>query len=397
MRLGSLAIIILFLANFFSEFAFPIYYKNSYQGYAIWISIVMSFVLAKLVLKKTNFSLAILTLFLLLSSIMSAYQIGDLGVAMSRTLYEQCFKTYAFIALAAVAVYFIPIYKFKTAFKVGHWINLLLIAIAQAFGIWNAIGISSNGSVSAASLVFTLPIFYQDKRWWWPTVLATTVVIVMSRSTTALSMLVAVIVLFILGKLTTKRTALAVLLSFAIVAIFCYLHPGKFLALSGRGHIWWLTKFLADQWGIFGSGIGTYYHDFSHRDWALSSGRYENPFIVHPWAHNDYLQMYYEGGIIGLILYLLAIVSVVFTAIRYKCKMALLGIASYMLYSFGLFPTHIGIDLVILWYYVASVFRKRGWYDKIYYMPWGVPSDITHNPYLKYHRKCRTFDVFNWD
>ena len=361
----SSIIVCFFVSNFLSEFFFPLYYKSSYQGYDIWLMLSTALLIGYF-LKKKSLSLAILATYLLINSTMLAYHHGTLGVFRQILLTEKAARSYGFILMASILFITVPIYRFKTALKIGHWINLLLTGGLMLAGYEYMGGISSNPSVSAASLAFTLPIFYGDKRWWLPTLLATSLVLVISRSSTAIAMLSAVAFLyFIFHRPTLKKAIISILIASVGMGVFIYLHP-EYASLSGRGTVWWLTKFLADQWGIFGKGIGSYYYDFSQRMFNLMRPLPGAEFIMHPWAHNDYLQMYYESGVVGLILYLFALLSLAWTAFRYKCKVGMMGVAEYTLYAFGLFPSHVGMDLVILWYYVSLILRKRDTYDRFY-------------------------------
>jgi O-antigen ligase len=123
-------------------------------------------------------------------------------------------------------------------------------------------------------------------------------------------------------------------------------------ATTGRVQLWRETLHLARDYPLFGCGLGSYESAFT---------RYKEsaPMSIDDYAHNDYVQLLAEGGIIGVALMLMIVGRVLrrasraFTlasgaADRYLALACIGSLSAIMLHSVVDFSLHIPSDAMIL-------------------------------------------------
>jgi len=130
---------------------------------------------------------------------------------------------------------------------------------------------------------------------------------------------------------------------------FFDLSSNSFIGLSGRDEIWlylWKRIFpMTSKW--FGTGIGSY-------QVIMPAVQARHPMKAFPkhrkvvWAHNDILQLLCEGGIIGIVLMLVAYGSVAYMVISTGNLVAGVFIVSYSINSFANFAHHMAPDSFLM-------------------------------------------------
>lgn len=208
-------------------------------------------------------------------------------------------------------------------------------------------GLVGNPSISMGIMVCMLPIFVRSWRQW-PILLLASLAVFASKSSVAVGLLAAYAVLFFVPKTLKLNPISWVFGTFlveagaAIVLIFGtakYAVGKELLNDSDRFMIW---KFMWDRWRapgnlLTGTGLGTYHviginlQNFLDPD----TGK-----LIHQvggqmhWVtlHNDFLQMLFECGVIGLFLLFSTYCAALFKVVREKEFGIAISIVLYGLY-----------------------------------------------------------------
>lgn len=126
-----------------------------------------------------------------------------------------------------------------------------------------------------------------------------------------------------------------------------YLNPAQFFTTTGRWHIW--TETLSWWWSSgklwFGLGTGALDTILRHK---LSTDPHYKTVI---WAHNDYLQVLFDNGIVGLCFLLIALVKTLEKSFsRPWLFSACMGYAATALFNFPMHvPLHAMVGLLLVW------------------------------------------------
>lgn len=181
----------------------------------------------------------------------------------------------------------------QKAFTVLIMVDALLL-LMFGYGIFNA------SSLDAAIIACAMPMILLTINWWEPTkimyALLPAAAILRTASSTSYFVLLGCLIGFALIKGKWKQVTLAII----VVTTIGYLMNGDQLLNSSRRvyhwtyimEFWWTNM---NHW--LGAGIGSF-------DWLgpasqMLRGQKTELFM---WMHNDYLQLLYEGGFIGLLL-----------------------------------------------------------------------------------------------
>ena len=136
---------------------------------------------------------------------------------------------------------------------------------------------------------------------------------------------------------------------------------------GGRGTIWKFTGMMIKDRPILGSGIGTYkYNTFRYQAKFFEQGdnRTIYTYGFAEKAHNEYLQLWAELGIIGLAIFLWIIITYFNYGIRYlkrekdKQRQGIMiglmgGIVAFLVDSFFWFPLHLSSNLSLFWLFIG--------------------------------------------
>ena len=224
-------------------------------------------------------------------------------------------------------------------------------AIDPIFGTWRGIEVQKNGLAqnSFFGLLSSLVLFKNGKLGWtkyYDAILITLSIflIFMARSSSVFMALFFIIILFVVFKLESLFQILKVgrfLLGFttasfaAMVFIFINFSStifaiipeffNKDLTLSGRVPIWVYVWSQIEKHLIVGYGYGTYWIMGSPRIDLFAS--YFEGFKVNE-AHNGYLEILLQVGIVGLVLFLGIIVVSIYRTLKIKSNIALVIILS---------------------------------------------------------------------
>jgi len=137
---------------------------------------------------------------------------------------------------------------------------------------------------------------------------------------------------------------------------------------SGRRiTIWKFTALMIKDRPILGSGIGTFkYNDLRYQAKFFEQGdnRTIYPYGFAEKAHNEYLQLWAELGIIGLAIFLWLMIAYFNYGVRYLKKekdeqrqgimIGLMGaVVAFLVHSFFWFPLHLTTNVSLLWLFIG--------------------------------------------
>lgn len=137
----------------------------------------------------------------------------------------------------------------------------------------------------------------------------------------------------------------------AYVIISAYRPTTSLFSISGRDKIFhfarkWIMPRI-NKW--YGMGFGALAYVSPSTLTRLTQNKINQFKIGHyVWMHNDILQLYLEGGIIGLILFSSAYIYLLFVCITTKNYAGLTFLISYFLNSLMNFPNHLVPELMII-------------------------------------------------
>lgn len=211
------------------------------------------------------------------------------------------------------------VWKFLLAFR---WVAVIdaVVTLASLFLFTNGAGFFNAGSMDTAFIAFSLPLFFltaKRTRWDWAGLSLCLIAISFTQGSTAYLVLLAVVAAYFVARgqwVLVLGSAAAV----SGVAVFTQ----KAQVLNDNGRIgpwrtimqwWWegppkgwetMQTMLPDNWDAlmrwrlahspiaFGTGTGTF-------QWIGPTVQ-NNPENVFVWMHNEYLQVLFEQGVLGL-------------------------------------------------------------------------------------------------
>ncbi|MBA7563660.1 tetratricopeptide repeat protein [Candidatus Atribacteria bacterium 1244-E10-H5-B2] len=139
------------------------------------------------------------------------------------------------------------------------------------------------------------------------------------------------------------------------------------LTSGARIAIWKVTGTMIKDRPILGSGIGTFkYNDLRYQAKFFEQGdnRTIYPHVFADKAHNEYLQLWAELGIIGLAIFLWLMIAYFNYGVRYLKKekdeqrqgimIGLMGaVVAFLVHSFFWFPLHLTTNVSLLWLFIG--------------------------------------------
>lgn len=189
--------------------------------------------------------------------------------------------------------------------------------------------------------------------------------LIISQSSAAAIAFLASLILISFHKLPKRTFYLALIL---ICSAF-YMYVFKFDMPTGqfgeRFQVWFATTTLTLKKDLyFGQGLGTFaglgvitiQHNSSPQNWI--------------WCHNEFLQLWYESGVFGLLIVVLFIIQNVKALFKYRLKtiineyvFLLASFISILCVSFLHFPFHLGRFAGVFIFFMALLAAKREDYN----------------------------------
>lgn len=251
--------------------------------------IAFSFFLTRHFKKEVGLWISLSWFYYLARGLLQFQNLDGTGFGMPKELDQTMGQAFSQLLLIPLVILFIPQKYFE------HWRKWLLVIClfdafllaVQNYGILNASSFDAGFLASTFSLVplwavglFVLPILFVGH-------MATAVVVTASQ-------------LLTYGARNKKFTSMAIL-ALLLFAAF-YFHPGTHgFDSSGRVPAWirFFTWWAQNANALIGTGTGSFQWLGPAIDGFLA-GRKEGEIFMH--MHNDWLQVLFEGGIIGFIL-----------------------------------------------------------------------------------------------
>ncbi|MDC9722854.1 MAG: O-antigen ligase family protein [Urechidicola sp.] len=174
-------------------------------------------------------------------------------------------------------------------------------------------------------------------------------------------------------KSATARILTSIVLFFTILVISIVLYNYKPQSAFGRLFIWKVSKTMAMEKPLFGKGFGSFSADFSkvQANYFLNNKGTSNEIQVADYvtcAYNDFLEMFIESGIIGLLLF----VSILYFTLskKYNSKTSKYHISakssliSLLALSMVSYPFQLMPNILLLVIYLFIIFNT-GQYKSI--------------------------------
>ncbi len=208
---------------------------------------------------------------------------------------------------------------------IGEVLSLLFVMVSSCMAIWqarhgcdmnNCGGLIGNPSISMGMMVCMLPICLFSWRYQWIVIGLASIAVFLSQSSVAIGLLAAYAALkflpgiFVKSKAKARNLALACILVLGIMGAGRLMAGRNFTSDSYRFKVW---EFMFERWNLpanipFGTGIGTY-HVISIN---LQNAPKMEPVARGYWwntLHNDFLQVLFECGAVGLLFFCLTYCS----------------------------------------------------------------------------------------
>jgi len=156
----------------------------------------------------------------------------------------------------------------------------------------------NNGTADAAFIVCLLPMAFEKRIWLLPMIIA----LILSKSNTAIAGIGIALAFYLLPKLKFKTWLKIMIPSLLGIILLAYLVLDKhFMGDSGRGVVWqgsWRFYLqFANPWIGFGTGTFTVWGIA----WQKAAHLNDPKFPLWAWLHNEFLEILFENGIIGLV------------------------------------------------------------------------------------------------
>lgn len=233
------------------------------------------------------------------------------------------------------------------------------------------VGFIGNPSLLSIFLAFILPVYlYIKERWAYFTFILALFVIFLCESSTGYIVALSTILFYLFFNNKKVFVTLIILLTI-IGSIFTGLYFNKckskfddLLNGTGRTQVWlrgidvWRGKnnnFTTSMGAITGHGL---------RSWEYEIGQKEQN-VHNQWreAHNDYLQIAFETGIVGITLYLMFILYLfkIFLSDITKEKSTMMAcLVGFAISGFTLFPLYSSCMILFTIIFVGLILNKKG-------------------------------------
>lgn len=235
-------------------------------------------------------------------------------------------------------------------------INILMKPLTEN---WRCPGLLSNVNETSAAYAFSFPVFLRPKWIWWLPAL----IIGFFLAGSSGGILAAAIgaVLFILFRSNGSKTFYSILAGIiAVVVIYSIIDPPGFPTSRVEVATIGLEK-VSKHW-LLGAGIGHWKVLFSRPEIIY---RLTNP-LRYTYAHNEYLQMFFEMGIFFVLLVIGYAVSTVLKIIRsVKTDDIVLGTCAVLIIALNSlynFPFHVAPTAMLAIFWIALLDRSLNEY-----------------------------------
>lgn len=261
-----------------------------------------------LVYKRTNIVGGLLMFYLLLNSIhtyfLPKFNVPQMGPVTAGMIPALSAMSMIWIIMLCVPFLLIPNNKLHMVNKF-FWIIALLESVSIIFKLgqdqFKNSALLLNPAQDGAFVSCLLPLVYEKKKWFkWPLIALMVTAIIMTQATTpfvGLGVFIATLIWF------SRYRILTVLGPLLVASLGVYFQGyNNFKADSGRLYIWPLAM---NYWNahldkIIGAGSGSFFIYGPTIELTLHGFGYNQPVYV--WMHNEWLQVLFEFGIIGLLL-----------------------------------------------------------------------------------------------
>jgi len=257
---------------------------------------ILSLIISWLLSKKYHFFVG-LCFFVTMIFGLIQQGVPQFGTEVTTSLIALLF--YACIGLSLPEDIFDKIFPVLSLIVLGDAIMVLICGIphfGEAWGHMNACWVMTNGTLDACFMALMSPIILSSFGWF-PCIFLLAA-IVLTKSNTAIFLIPFMSCIYLLLTKSWKKLGDVILISFILLAIIYLVFPEKFMSDSGRFNNWelmmnWWNQKVKNHW--IGTGPGTYW---VYSQW-LQGHKSGDP--VWSWMHNDWLQILFEQGILGLI------------------------------------------------------------------------------------------------
>lgn len=159
----------------------------------------------------------------------------------------------------------------------------------------------TNGSLDACFVAILMPVVWTFRKHSYAILALMFLAVVVSKSTTALLTILVIISGYLISNYGFKAIAYLIPFSASIYGIGAYAVGNKFLGDSGRFRIWKMMFGFWEQKAnhFIGTGPGSFWiysQTIQKPNWNGAPER----LAVFPWMHNDWLQILFEQGYIGI-------------------------------------------------------------------------------------------------
>jgi hypothetical protein len=364
-------------------FASVFYWGNDFHGSRIITALVLASAwLAGLAWKRVHWSAGLALFWALLSAArvfgapVSPYLAGgDFDVIAFDSVTAESFL---WIVLAVVPLLLLDRAKMEHAvLEAFSWVCLLdslyvLAEFALGYETPDRGGFFGNTSMNASMIAVIYPILTRSEArarnaiesvGYLARILAPLAAILVSRSNIALAVLLAELALtWLAPPRSLKRTWVTGVLIGILAVAGRYLMGAKFGQDSGRYELWAVEmgwwRAHANPW--IGMGTGTYFF-LGQNIQRVSQTRV--PYLL--WMHNEWLQILFEQGIIGLLLMLSVAVSAISSALDRRRFWLLASLIGYAVMMAGNYPLHLAtpgfLGAVLVYFALHNPLPKRPW------------------------------------
>ena len=343
-------------------------HKDYYMGKWWLLVLTVTAMLCYLVHKRTSIWIGLLSFYLLSSSILVGLaKIGPYRYAKNSILYEPLKAWVYGVCLLLILLYVNP-RNLKKAIAYIMPINILwcgsvlwytkiFLPLQNPMGIHAGFdyNISVNATLMALMLPFNMNIF---------TALATLFVVISCKTSMGIVATIAAIAVYFFAK--SKNKIPIALISAILIGISLVLIPEydpKFFIPSCRLATWKAIVALVAREGreLFGFGMGTFSHIMPAVKILIPKITPENQVML--WAHNDYLQYYFEAGLVGIVLAVPVLIETVYKS--WKRPICLSFVAAYLVSCVGNFPSHLASSSLLCIVMISLIYRKEDFNEEV--------------------------------
>lgn len=230
------------------------------------------------------------------------------------------------------------------------WLYLLLACISQVFIGYPFSGFTGNTSLNACliSMMFFMAIPAANKFFagvYYLFIVSVISIISIGSSIGLISLIVGATVYMLFVEKSLLRY-FALILPIVTIPVMIYFYKEQAFSFSGRPDIWnsiWLY-FKNETNVFFGSGVGSGFYIIPKAILKYSETKKE----ITPWAHNEFIQITLESGIIGITIFILASIQFIKKTILSKKYNLTAFTICYLVICFGNFPNRLAPEAIII-------------------------------------------------